>query len=749
MKLQVRVIEARNLPAMDLNGFSDPYVRLQLGKNRSRTKVVKKCLNPTWGEEFSFRVEDLNEELVISVLDEDKYFNDDFVGQIKIPVSQVFDAENKSLGTVWYPLQPKNKKSKKDCGEILLNISFSQNNSFVDFSCNGDHAQSMGKLADVTLESSARFSNVTSTCLSPVRQEDSYSREERSCSQKTFAGRIVQMFNKNLDTLATTSAKGIETSELLEDTKPEVSDDRSEDQSSSCSFEELVKTMESKDSGSEIPSNLPGGVLLDQLYMITPSELNVLLFSPDSSFYASLADVQGTSELQMGPWKFENGGENLKRVLTYIKAATRLIKAVKGTEEQVYLKADGKAYAVLASVSTPDVMYGSTFKTELLYCITPGPELPSGEQCSHLVISWRMNFLQSTMMKGMIENGARQGLKDSYEQYANLLSQNVKKVDSKDIGLNKDQVLATLQAQPQSDWKLIAQYFANFTVVSTVFMGIYVLVHILLALPSTIQGLEFLGLDLPDSIGEFIVCGVLVLQAERVLMMISRFLQARRQKVQEICYLLKRTIMALWKARSLTPEQKVRIVEEESEAKLQTEESGSFLDLEDVSMSEVYSSSLPVPTSFCMELFNGGDLDRKAMERAGCHNYSCSPWESENSDVYGRQIYYRFDKRISRYRGEVTSTQQRSPLPDKNGWLVEEVMTLHGVPLDDYFNLQLRYQVEDLPSRSKGCHVRVFCGVAWLKSTKHQKRIAKNILSSLQDRLKVVFGVVEKEFANR
>lgn len=1022
MKLQVRVIEARNLPAMDLNGFSDPYVRLQLGKNRSRTKVVKKCLNPTWGEEFSFRVEDLNEELVISVLDEDKYFNDDFVGQIKIPVSQVFDAENKSLGTVWYPLQPKNKKSKKDCGEILLNISFSQNNSFVDFSCNGDHAQSMGKLADVTLESSARFSNVTSTCLSPVRQEDSYSREERSCSQKTFAGRIVQMFNKNLDTLATTSAKGIETSELLEDTKPEVSDDRSEDQSSSCSFEELVKTMESKDPGSEIPSNLPGGVLLDQLYMITPSELNVLLFSPDSSFYASLADVQGTSELQMGPWKFENGGENLKRVLTYIKAATRLIKAVKGTEEQVYLKADGKAYAVLASVSTPDVMYGSTFKTELLYCITPGPELPSGEQCSHLVISWRMNFLQSTMMKGMIENGARQGLKDSYEQYANLLSQNVKKVDSKDIGLNKDQVLATLQAQPQSDWKLIAQYFANFTVVSTAFMGIYVLVHISLALPSTIQGLEFLGLDLPDSIGEFIVCGVLVLQAERVLMMISRFLQARRQKggdhgvkahgdgwlltvaliegsnlaavdssgfcdpyvvftcngktktssikfqksspqwneifefdamddppsVLEVevydfdgpfdeatslghaeinfvrcnisdladvwiplqgklaqacqsrlnlriflentrggnvvreylskmekevgkkinvrspqtnsafqklfglppeeflindftCHLRRkmplqgrlflsariigfhanlfghktkffflwediediqvlaptlasmgspiivmtlrpgrglearhgaktqdeegrlkfhfhsfvsfnvahRTIMALWKARSLTPEQKVRIVEEESEAKLQNEESGSFLDLEDVSMSEVYSSSLPVPTSFCMELFNGGDLDRKAMERAGCHNYSCSPWESENSDVYGRQIYYRFDKRISRYRGEVTSTQQRSPLPDKNGWLVEEVMTLHGVPLDDYFNLQLRYQVEDLPSRSKGCHVRVFCGVAWLKSTKHQKRIAKNILSSLQDRLKVVFGVVEKEFANR
>lgn len=56
--------------------------------------------------------------------------------------------------------------------------------------------------------------------------------------------------------------------------------------------------------------------------------------------------------------------------------------------------------------------------------------------------------------------------------------------------------------------------------------------------------------------------------------------------------------MALWKARALSPEQKVQIVEEESEAKsLQTDESGSFLGLEDVSMSEVYSCALPVPVS--------------------------------------------------------------------------------------------------------------------------------------------------------
>lgn len=88
-----------------------------------------------------------------------------------------------------------------------------------------------------------------------------------------------------------------------------------------------------------------------------------------------------------------------------------------------------------------------------------------------------------------------------------------------------------------------------------------------------------------------------------------------------------------------------------------------------------------------MELFNGGELERKAMEKAGCLNYSHTPWELEKDDVYERQIHYRFDRRISRYGGEVTSTQQKHPLSDHKGWLVEEVMTLHGVPLGDYFNV--------------------------------------------------------------
>ncbi|KAL5163713.1 C2 and GRAM domain-containing protein [Glycine soja] len=1027
MKLVVRVIEAKNLATTDSNGLSDLYVRVQLGKQKFKTKVVK-SLNPTWDEKFAFWVDDLKDSLVISVMDEDKFFNYEYVGRLKVPISLVFEEEIKSLGTAWYSLKSKNKKYKnKQCGEIHLSIFISQNNASEELNDIGDQLLPPRKCPDAITTSLSMSSTGFSSSSSPVREETTScsSKEEKSCmQQRSFAGRIAQIFNKGPDVSSVSPSRSIDLDQS-ETNKAVVGEIKiEEDQSSNETFEETMKKIQSADQGSEIPNNLSGGVLIDQLYIVAPEDLNVLLFSPDSNFPKSLSEEQGTSELQICPWKLENGGETLKRSLTYIKAATKLIKAVKGYEDQTYLKADGKNFAVLGSVSTPDVMYGTTFRVEVLYVITPGPELPSGEQCSRLVISWRMNFLQSTMMKGMIESGARQGMKDSFDQYATLLCQTVKPVVSKDLGSSKEQALATLRPEPQSILKLAMQYLANFTVFTTFLMVSYVLVHIYLAAPRTIQGLEFVGFDLPDSIGEFVVGIVLVLQGERVLGLISRFMQARararkgsdhgikaqgegwmltvaliegsnlatvdsgafcdpyvvftcngktrtssikfkksdplwneifefdamddppsvldvevydfdgpcdkaaslgrveinflKTNISDLadiwvslegklalachsklhlkvflnntrggdvvkhyiskmekevgkkinlrspqtnsafqklfglppeeflindftCHLKRkmplqgrlfvsariigfhanlfghktkffllwediediqiipptfssmgspiivitlwpgrgvdarhgaktqdeegrlkfrfqsfvsfnvanRTIMALWKARSLSPEQKVQLVEEDSETKsLRSEESGSFIGLGDVSMSEVHSSALSVPASFFMELFSGGELDRMFMEKSGCVNYSYTPWVSENSDVYERAIYYKFEKRISRYRVEVTSTQQRSLLEGK-GWLLQEVMNFHGVPLGDFFNLHLHYQIEDLSPKANSCKVQVLFGTEWLKSTKHQKRITKNILKNLQERLKLTFSLVEKEFLSK
>ncbi|XP_052202357.1 C2 and GRAM domain-containing protein At1g03370 isoform X2 [Diospyros lotus] len=938
MKLLVRIIEARNIPPMDPNGFSDPYVKLQLGRQKFRTKVVKKCLNPSWCEEFAIKVEDLKDELVVSVLDEDRYLIDDFIGQIKIPVSRVFDASDKSLGTAWYSLLPKNRRSKnKDCGEVLLTICFSQSNSFMDSQPPVDHAYSSRSYTDSATDSPSRSSSSSFRSPSPMKLEEVASSKEDKSHTQGFAFRIAQIFNKNGDWASNASSR---TPDLPDIAENEVSEPNSFE-FSTISFEEAIKTMESRDQGSEIPSNLPGGVILDQLYLIAPRELNSFLFSPESNFLKDVTEQQGTTELQVGPWKFDNNIDSLKRGLTYTKGSSGIIRATRGIEEQTYIKADGNVFAVLASVSTPDVPYGSSFKTELLYCILPGPELPSGEQCSRLILSWRTNFLQSTMMKSMIEGGARQGLKESFDQFAKLLSQHIKIVDANDVASSKEQVLATLQVEPHSDWKLAVRYFSNLTMLSTIVMGIYVLVHVWLSMPSVIQGLEFVGLDLPDSIGEVIVCGVLVLQAQRAVELISRFMQARAQKgsdhgvkAQGDGWLLTVALIegsnfaavdssgfsdpyVVFTCNGKTKTSSIKF--QKSDPRWNEifefdamDEPPSMLDVEvfdfdgpfdeatslghaeinfvKTNLSDLADVWVPLQGKLAqacqsklhLRIFldntRGGNVVKEYLTKMEkevgkkiklrspqtnsafqklfglpseeflindftCHLKRKMPLQGRlflsariigfHADLFGHKTKFFFlwediediqvvpptlssmgspilvmtlrpgrgeDARhgaktqdsegrlkfhfqsfvsfnvahrtiMALWKARALSPEQKAQIVEeeseaKNLQVVEEesdAKTLQPEESGSFLGLEdvsmslvyssvlsvpvhIRYLVEDVPTRSTVCNVQVFFGIAWLKNSRHQKRISKNILSNLEDRLKLMFGLVEKEY---
>jgi Ca2+-dependent lipid-binding protein len=79
--LTVRVVEARDLMPMDLNGKSDPYVVLKLGNMQTqRTNFVSSELNPVWNEVFTFDVDTGKELLELSVFDKDDFGSDDFLG---------------------------------------------------------------------------------------------------------------------------------------------------------------------------------------------------------------------------------------------------------------------------------------------------------------------------------------------------------------------------------------------------------------------------------------------------------------------------------------------------------------------------------------------------------------------------------------------------------------------------------------------------------------------------------------------
>ncbi|KAK9684787.1 hypothetical protein RND81_10G232500 [Saponaria officinalis] len=338
---------------------------------------------------------------------------------------------------------------------------------------------------------------------------------------KAVTKRLEKLLHKNVE-----SAKSDESSDVSF-SPSEYEDCTQEEPSSSCSFEEAMDTMQSREDEAEMPENLQGGILVDQRYVIASKDLNSYLFAPNSEFRRELAELQGVNDMQESPWTWKSGNSAcLARAVTYTKPATKLVKAVKATEEQVYVKADGMEFAVFVSVATPDVPFGNMFRVELLYKILPGPELSSGEESSRLLLSWGINFSQNTLMRGMIENGARQGLKESFDQFSTLLAQKFKVLDDAE-SVGKDHVVAALQSGHQSDWELAIEYFGNLTVVSATLLTLYVVVHILLCEPHKSQGLEIIGIDLPDSFGQLVSCGMLVLLLERVYNMVSLFVQAR------------------------------------------------------------------------------------------------------------------------------------------------------------------------------------------------------------------------------
>lgn len=93
--LAVGVLRAENLPAMDMCGTSDPYVKLYLlpeKKKKYETKVHRKTLNPIFNETFNFKVpyaEITSKTLVFAIYDFDRFSKHDQIGEIKIPLSSI------------------------------------------------------------------------------------------------------------------------------------------------------------------------------------------------------------------------------------------------------------------------------------------------------------------------------------------------------------------------------------------------------------------------------------------------------------------------------------------------------------------------------------------------------------------------------------------------------------------------------------------------------------------------------------
>ena len=79
--------ERIGLKAADLNGKSDPYVTLAVGRQEKQSHVEKATLSPTWNEELEFtgKLQDLVAHgLLMIVMDWDRGMRDDELGQLHV-----------------------------------------------------------------------------------------------------------------------------------------------------------------------------------------------------------------------------------------------------------------------------------------------------------------------------------------------------------------------------------------------------------------------------------------------------------------------------------------------------------------------------------------------------------------------------------------------------------------------------------------------------------------------------------------
>lgn len=116
------VLQAEELPALDMGGTSDPYVKVYLlpdKKKKFETKVHRKTLNPVFNETFVFKVshrtikansihfndimllihnlftqnvpyaDAMNKTLVFAIFDFDRFSKHDQIGEVKVPLCQV------------------------------------------------------------------------------------------------------------------------------------------------------------------------------------------------------------------------------------------------------------------------------------------------------------------------------------------------------------------------------------------------------------------------------------------------------------------------------------------------------------------------------------------------------------------------------------------------------------------------------------------------------------------------------------
>ncbi|KAG2715122.1 hypothetical protein I3843_03G066000 [Carya illinoinensis] len=112
--LRVHIQRGVNLAVRDVRS-SDPYVFIKMGKQKLKTRVVKKNINPEWNEDLTLSITDPIIPINLFVYDKDTFSLDDKMGDAEFEIGAFLEAikfrmknipENVPSGTIISKVQP-------------------------------------------------------------------------------------------------------------------------------------------------------------------------------------------------------------------------------------------------------------------------------------------------------------------------------------------------------------------------------------------------------------------------------------------------------------------------------------------------------------------------------------------------------------------------------------------------------------------------------------------------------------------
>ncbi|KAL5574006.1 hypothetical protein UlMin_023603 [Ulmus minor] len=95
--LRIHIQKGVNLAVRDVTS-SDPYVVIKMAKQKLKTRVVKKSLDPEWNEDLTLSISDPTLPIKLFVYDKDTFSLDDKMGDAEFEIGTFLEALRMRLG---------------------------------------------------------------------------------------------------------------------------------------------------------------------------------------------------------------------------------------------------------------------------------------------------------------------------------------------------------------------------------------------------------------------------------------------------------------------------------------------------------------------------------------------------------------------------------------------------------------------------------------------------------------------------